>query len=127
MEESEGWTGLEELEERGEGAWRRSVEKGGGRGGEARRGAAHVMAAGKEEEMPKPIPTAPSQSSVFERTMMQKHDAMQRPVLRKRTGQAEGTSAETQAHPARPALIAVQKLDVMIAIVSSDAPRRSTP
>ena len=32
----------------------------------------------------------------------------------KSTGQADDTIDETQAHPARPTLIAVQKLDVMI-------------
>ena len=51
--------------------------------------------------------------------MMHMDEPTQSAVLRKRIGHADGTSAETHAQPARPALIAVQKLEVMIAIVSS--------
>mmetsp|Transcript_3052 Transcript_3052/g.7602 ORF Transcript_3052/g.7602 Transcript_3052/m.7602 type:complete len:202 (+) Transcript_3052:692-1297(+) len=73
------------------------------------------------------MPIAPTQSEVFERIIMHIVDATHSEVFRNRTGHAEGTRAETHAQPARPALIAVQKLEVMMAIVSSEAPRRSTP
>ena len=99
----------------------------GGEGGSARRRVAARRTAGNEEATPRPMPMAEDQSIALDGTTMATPERMQQIVFAKTAGHAEVTAPERKAQPIRPMLIAVQKLDDMIAMVSSPNPRCLMP
>ena len=95
--------------------------------GSARRRVAARRTAGNEEATPRPMPMAEDQSIALDGTTIATPERMQQIVFAKTAGHAEVTAPERKAQPIRPMLIAVQKLDDMIAMVSSPSPRCLMP
>ena len=79
-----------------------------------------VSAAGNVEETPRPVPTAAAHRTTRDSHIKkQSDDARHTAVFATSMGQAVETRPERTAHRIRPALIAIQKFDVMMAINSS--------
>lgn len=85
--------------------------------------AGSVIAAGNDEATPKPTPIAEDQRRAFDGTNVNTPAPRQHMVLMKSDGHAEVTNPENAAQPSLPSAIAVQKFDVMIAMVSSPRSR----
>ena len=87
----------------------------------------NVIAAGKEDATPRPMPIAEDQRSVSDGTAMHAAETMQHNVFMKSDGHADVTKPDRHAQARRPSDMADQKLDVMIAIVSCPRPRCLIP
>ena len=87
-----------------------------------------VSAAGNVEETPRPVPTAAAHRTTRDSHIKkQSDDARHTAVFATSMGQAVETRPERTAHRIRPALIAIQKFDVMMAINSSGTLRGAAP
>ena len=83
---------------------------------------------GDVEETPRPVPTAAAHRTTRDSHIKkQSDDARHTAVFATSMGQAVETRPERTAHRIRPALIAIQKFDVMMAINSSGTLRGAAP